>query len=200
MDTVTITRTTTQEFTYKILNGIAPMDFLIFFIWAIMGMAFTLAAMALDRDPLNPRTPTKFSIKFLIADNANRIIASIFVIIPTILLSEYILGSKTTQHVSFFIGAGVDLCVAKIREIKQLIFKSKNEKTMEEFVISYESNTDMVKGHDGLTISIDQYAANSGGVNNSSVKEIVYDNPTVDVTFVRNDTSTYLSQPVRRPK
>lgn len=80
------------------------------------------------------------------------------------------------------------------------ILNNKNEKTMEEFVIIYESNTDMVKGHDGLSISIDQYAANSGGQNNSSVKEIVYDNTTVDVTFVRNDTSTYVVVPIRRPK
>jgi len=80
------------------------------------------------------------------------------------------------------------------------ILKNQNDKTMEEFVITYESNTDQVKDHNGLPETIDNYAEQTGGVHNSTAKEIVYDTEPANVTFVRLDTTTYIAVPIRRPK
>lgn len=202
-DTVVITKTITQQFAGKLLNGIDPVDFIVFFIYSLMGLAFTLAVIALKRDPLDSRTPTKFSLPFLIKDNAVRIIASIFVIIPAILLCQNFFGSNATTYASFFIGAGVDLMVVKIREIMSFFFNAKKQETMEYvWDLSYQNDDDLFE-YSGGTNTASMFAQITFGNIDTMAKVITYSSEpvfsSITVQIHGNPNSTYVAGPIKRP-
>lgn len=190
-------------------------DYLIFFVCIVLGQAFHLVIKgnSIKKKNIMLGKPFDFVNDFIKVDSLEIAGALLAGVISMMVYSEAVgiypkLG-MAQKFLFILVGyTGSSLVLAALskadkaanKAIKEDIFNNKTETKMEEFVINYESNTDKVKGDSGATMTIDEYASISFGINNSSVKQIVYITMPTGVTFVRRDTSTYLSQPVRRPK
>lgn len=76
--------------------------------FAFLGAILMLLLTVRQRDPNSPRTPEKFSFKFMMCDNAARITATIILIFIFIRFSREIVGTDITMWIAFGIGFGSD--------------------------------------------------------------------------------------------
>jgi hypothetical protein len=76
--------------------------------FAMIGTVISLLVHATNRDKNSMKTPYKFSFVFLIADNWQRILLNLLLILVTIRFCKEITGMELSMFVSLLIGVGYD--------------------------------------------------------------------------------------------
>ena len=111
-----------------LLGNYTTNQFIAMFIFAFLGMCFTLLILTTGRDPNSPNSPTKFNWGYLIKDNWKRIVLSLIVIYVSFLFATNLFGIEITDSnctwIAFCIGVGIDGIIGIIKT-KANIFKGK---------------------------------------------------------------------------
>ena len=100
------------------------------FIFSLFGALLSLLLDSNTRDLTSPRTPVKYSYKFLFLDNARRLLISVLLLAIFIRFTKELLGVDITTYWAFFIGFCSDKLSGYLKSIKQNFFangKSYNE-------------------------------------------------------------------------
>lgn len=118
-----------KEFIHQVaslLFGTTNLAFLLAgFILAIMGVALNILMETSKRDKSSPRTPEKFSYKFLLIDNAKRLLVTLIMIFISIRFFFEIYGITLNLFHCFVIGFCSDLLSGHFKRIKANFTKSK---------------------------------------------------------------------------
>lgn len=77
-------------------------------LFALVGVVISLLVHATNRDKNSMKTPYHFSFTFLIADNWQRILLNLLLILVTIRFCKEITGMELNMFVSLIIGVGFD--------------------------------------------------------------------------------------------
>ncbi len=103
-------------------------QFIAMFIWAFLGMAFTLLIGTTTRKPNSANSPVPFKWGYLLQDNWKRICVSLIVIYASFLFATQLFGIEITDSnctwIAFCIGVCVDAIVGIVKA-KTNIFGTK---------------------------------------------------------------------------
>ncbi len=77
-------------------------------VFALLGIVLSLLFNFAKRDVNDTRTPTQFSLKFLLCDNMPRILVGVICVFVALRFSSDLLGMETTLFASFVIGLSID--------------------------------------------------------------------------------------------
>ncbi len=106
-----------QEIIAKILGEIDVFTFCVAVFYAFVGAALNLLLHANKRDVSSAESPVQFSYRFLIHDNARRILSSIILILVCVRFSQELLGQQLTTYLAFIIGFSVDKLSGLLKKI-----------------------------------------------------------------------------------
>jgi hypothetical protein len=91
-----------------LLGGLNPDQFAACVFFALVGVVISLLIHATNRDKNAPRTPVKFSFSFLLADNWQRILLNLLMILVTLRFCKEITGYDINMFVALVIGLAYD--------------------------------------------------------------------------------------------
>lgn len=164
-----------KEFIHQVaslLFGTTNLAFLLAgFILAIMGVALNILMETSKRDKSSPRTPEKFSYKFLLIDNAKRLLVTLIMIFISIRFFFEIYGINLNLFHCFVIGFCSDLLSGHFKRIKANFTKSKI--TIENSDTTTTTNTD-------TSSSITERFTEKTTVNNQEVDRETDNNNEID--------------------
>lgn len=78
------------------------------FVLALIGAFFSLRFQVAKRNKNSPETPQRFSVKFMLADNAMRLLTTVLLIFIGLKFSQELLGAEVTQWGAIVIGLSLD--------------------------------------------------------------------------------------------
>ena len=93
-----------MKFLDLLLGGIEPMMFLVFIIYAYLGLVLSIVVDVIKRKPESPKSPVKFSLKYLWTDNKERIIVSVILIPVLVVIFSFFTGKEINLANAFLIG------------------------------------------------------------------------------------------------
>jgi len=94
------------------------------FVFSILGALLSLLLNGNTRDIASPRTPIKFSYKFLFSDNLRRLVITSVLIIVFIRFTKELLGVNLTTYWAFFIGFCSDKLSEYLKTVKRKFFEN----------------------------------------------------------------------------
>lgn len=197
-----------KELMDYLLGDIQPIAFIGNYIYALAAVVLRMLWGVARRDPHDQRTPFKFSFGFFIRDNAARIVGTLIAIAIIITMSNKIFGIVPTAYMSLVIGLFIVPIVDRIMKFKPewltAFLYGKTKETMEQFewYLQFESVNDRASLDGEGFMPIDDFVSNTSGTLVPSVPEAVYSSQPAftSVTFRRQDNTTYIAGPIRRPK
>ena len=93
-----------KEFIELVLNGMAPMLFLVFVLYAYAGFVLNLGLDILSRKPASPDSPQKFDIAYWWRDNRYRVIVSLVLMPILVVFGKMITGTEMNLMNAFLLG------------------------------------------------------------------------------------------------
>jgi len=93
-----------KEFLNLLFSGVAPVVFLVFVIYAYIGLGINLLVDILSRDKFSINSPFKFSWKYWWQDNNKRLIISLLLIPVIVVLWKMMIGGDLNNYTAFMIG------------------------------------------------------------------------------------------------
>lgn len=93
-----------KHFIELLLNGMEPVMFLVFLVYAYMGFAFNLGIDILSRDPKSPTSPVRFSASYWWQDNKKRVIISIVLMPILVIVGKLLTGMDMNILNAFLLG------------------------------------------------------------------------------------------------
>jgi len=100
---------------HTIMGDVNGVLFVASLFWAMIGICISLLIHAIFRDANSPKTPVKFTWKFLLTDNWKRITLSLLVVITTIIFTKEVLNKDLSTFVALGIGLGLDKIVELLK-------------------------------------------------------------------------------------
>lgn len=91
------------------------------FVFALLGHALVLLGGTTLRDPSSPQSPSKFSLKYLLADNAKRIVYVLLLIVAALRFMPDLFGMPLTAFSGFLVGAGLDTIALVLKQKTKLL-------------------------------------------------------------------------------
>lgn len=111
-----------SPFWQEILGKNDPGVLLAAFIFALIGHAIVLlGGAAVLRDPKSPNSPQKFSLSYLMFDNAKRILYVLLLILVGLRFLPDLTGMQVTGWGGFLVGSGLDLIALIIKQKTKLL-------------------------------------------------------------------------------
>ncbi len=163
-----------KEFIHQVaslLFGTTNLAFLLAgFILAIMGVALNILMETSKRDKSSPRTPEKFSYKFLLIDNAKRLLVTLIMIFISIRFFFEIYGITLNLFHCFVIGFCSDLLSGHFKRIKANFTKSKITIENSDTTTTDTSSSITERFTEKTTVNnqeVDREADNSNEINNN---------------------------------
>lgn len=98
-----------QEILKHLLGPGDPGYFIAAFIYAMVGMLISLLVSASKRDQSKLTTPEAFSWRYLLWDNAKKIILTLILVIVTLRFSREFMGADLTMYLALLVGLGWDM-------------------------------------------------------------------------------------------
>ena len=118
-----------NDFITSISGGYSLGMWLAFLFFAVLG-AIAFSWMEVDnRDQKSPKTPRKFSFRFLFRDNARRYLVTAILIYVQFRFFKEINGQPLTEYVCFLIGFGAD-GIAAFGKKNTKVLKADREKLL----------------------------------------------------------------------
>lgn len=114
----------------RLLGGITPLDFGVYYFWALVGAFITMQIHAQTRDVKSFRSPVRFSWAFWLQDNSRRILFNLVLIGAFIRFSDELIHVKISDVIAFGIGLAFDLlslAITKLSPVKLSGFLNKQE-------------------------------------------------------------------------
>ena len=108
-----------KEFIALLLNGITPVQFVVFLLYAYIGLVANLGVDIIKRDKKSVKSPVKFSWKYWWTDNKNRFIISVILIPIAVVMFTMITGKVMNIMNAFMIGWAGDAISEIIKRKKQ---------------------------------------------------------------------------------
>ena len=108
-----------KEFIELLLNGITPVQFVVFLLYAYIGLVANLAVDIIKRDKKSVKSPVQFSWKYWWTDNKNRFIISAILIPIAVVMFTMITGKVMNIMNAFMIGWAGDAISEIIKRKKQ---------------------------------------------------------------------------------
>lgn len=105
-----------QEIFSGLLGNKTIAEYIVAFIFVLIGVLVSIRVGAIKRDKDSKHTPYEFSYKFLTRDNIVRALASIGIAFVAIRFGKEITGNDTTEFGAFLIGLGFDQLVGKLNQ------------------------------------------------------------------------------------
>jgi hypothetical protein len=172
------------------------------FIMGAIGLTIKYLRDSANRDIHNPRTPNKFSWKFLISDNARKILLNLLVLTVGVYFFSNIFGSTITLIGAFLFGlTGIDTLLNKWLPSQ----KTKEDMDLE-YVFTVESLSDRITDYDtdsGLDYSLsdfaDQYGYTLVGKELRTDRDLLSGENTI-MGLINVENVSYIRRPIRRPK
>jgi hypothetical protein len=100
-----------NEFFSYLLGGMTPALFLAALLIAFFGALISVLLSTSNRDKDSMRSPTKFSMSFMLSDNKQRFFLNLLLILAAIRFGDTLVGLKVTAEnlqAAFFIGLSLD--------------------------------------------------------------------------------------------
>lgn len=111
-----------EKFTITILGTSDFSSFAASFVFALIGIFLSLRLHAKKRNKADTETPYRFSAKFLMLDNLDRIASSVVLVFVALRFCKELVGVDLTMYFALLIGFGLD----KISEgLKKASFKAR---------------------------------------------------------------------------
>jgi hypothetical protein len=108
-----------KEFIELVLNGITPVQFVVFLLYAYIGLVANMVVDIVKRDKKSVKSPVKFSWKYWWGDNKNRFIVSAILIPIAVVMFTMITGKLLNIMNAFMIGWAGDAISEIIKRKKQ---------------------------------------------------------------------------------
>ncbi len=87
------------------------------FVFAVVGIILSLKLHSKKRNKADASTPYRFSIKFLLLDNIDRISFSLLLIFVALRFCKELTGMQLNMFVAFGLGFGLDKIVQKLKAL-----------------------------------------------------------------------------------
>lgn len=91
------------------------------FVFALIGHAIVLLGGTMLRQPASPDSPQKWSLSYLIYDNAKRILYVLLLVMVGIRFLPDLTGLQVTGWGGFLVGSGLDLVALAIKQKTKLL-------------------------------------------------------------------------------
>jgi len=105
-----------KEFITIIMDGLSPVLFFSYCVYAYLGLTVYLGIDLWGRDPQSDNTPIKFSWSHWWVDNRWRVALSSILIPVFILISSSVLDNALDLHNAFMIGFAIDVVIGKLKK------------------------------------------------------------------------------------
>lgn len=110
-----------SPFWQEILGKNDPGILLAAFIFALIGHALVLLGGTMLRDPKSLESPQKWSLSYLIYDNAKRIMYVLLLIVVGLRFLPDLTGMQVTGWGGFLVGSGLDILALVIKQKTHLL-------------------------------------------------------------------------------
>lgn len=112
-----------ENFILNMLGPLSLADYVAGMIFALLGVIISLRLDANTRDRLSPRTPSKFSWRFLILDNLQRLITGFIITFVSFRFAPEILKTDFSMFAAFMVGFAFDKIIELIKRAENLARK-----------------------------------------------------------------------------